>query len=75
MIIYFSSSVFAVFLIHVSPDTRILYNDALIWINANCSLPFLVTLGFLSVVFIVAVLLDKIRIVLWNIGVKCFRKG
>ncbi len=61
-------SCFAVFLIHVSPSTLRYFRELFIYLHSHCSVAsfWLITFAVLSLIFIVAILIDKIRIKTFN---------
>lgn len=65
MILFFSSSAFAALLMH-SWDGVQIYSFGLHWIDANLSMPFLWTMLYICVFFVVACCLDKIRLLAWK---------
>lgn len=65
LILFFSSSAFAALLMH-SWDGVEIYRFGLLWIDNNLSFPFVFTMLYIVVFFVVACCLDKIRILVWN---------
>lgn len=65
VILFFSSSAFACLLMH-SWDGVQLYWGGLYWIDSNVSMPFFLTMVYIFIFFMLACLLDKIRIWVWN---------
>ena len=65
-------SCFAVFLIHANPSTIFLYKNLFIYLHAELPVIifWMVTFVILSSIFIIAILIDKIRILAWNIAYK-----
>lgn len=61
-------SCFAVFLMHVSPSTLWHFKALFIYLHSHCSVAsfWLITFAVLSLIFIVAILIDKIRIKTFN---------
>ena len=64
-ILFFSTSAFAALLMH-SWDGVEIYRFGLLWIDNNLSFPFVFTMLYIVVFFVVACCLDKIRILVWN---------
>lgn len=67
VIMYFSSSVLAVLLLHYSPDTAGIYRECLKKITETGSYPFVFIPIFFIFIFVAATLIDKIRIKSWKI--------
>lgn len=65
LILFFSTSAFAALLMH-SWDGVGIYRFGLLWIDNNLSFPFVFTMLYIVVFFVVACCLDKIRILVWN---------
>ena len=65
LILFFSTSAFAALLMH-SWDGVEIYRFGLLWIDNNLSFPFVFTMLYIVVFFVVACCLDKIRILVWN---------
>lgn len=65
VILFFSSSAFAALLMH-SWEGAAIYKKGLIWINNNVAFPFVMTVFYILLFFVLAVFLDKIRIWIWN---------
>lgn len=65
LILFFSTSAFAALLLH-SWDGVEIYRFGLLWIDNNLSFPFVFTMLYIVVFFVVACCLDKIRIIVWN---------
>lgn len=63
-----AASSFAVFLIHTNPNTLWHFKDFLVnlYEKTDCLEYWLYTFGFLIFVFIIAVVIDQIRIVVWR---------
>lgn len=61
-------SCFAVFLMHVSPSTLWHFKDLFVYLYDNLSTPifWLSNFGILSLIFIISILIDKIRIKIWD---------
>lgn len=61
-------SCFAVFLMHVSPSTLWHFKDLFVYLHDNLSTPifWLSNFGILSLIFIISILIDKIRIKIWD---------
>lgn len=61
-------SCFAVFLIHVSPSTLWHFKDLFVYLHSHCSVALFwpITFAVLTTIFIVAILIDKIRIMTFN---------
>ena len=61
-------SCFAVFLLHVSPSTLWHFKALFVYLHSHCSVAlfWLITFAVLAVIFIVAILIDKIRIMTFN---------
>ena len=61
-------SCFAVFLMHASASTMWHFKDLFVYLHEHLSVLFfwLTTFGVLSLIFIVSILVDKIRIYVWN---------
>ena len=64
-ILFFSTSAFAALLMH-SWDGVQIYRFGLLWIDNNLSFPFVFTMLYIVIFFVVACCLDKIRILVWN---------
>lgn len=64
-ILFFSTSAFAALLMH-SWDGVQVYRFGLLWIDNNLSFPFVFTMLYIVIFFVVACCLDKIRILVWN---------
>ena len=64
-ILFFSTSAFAALLMH-SWDGVQIYHFGLLWIDNNLSFPFVFTMLYIVIFFVVACCLDKIRILVWN---------
>ena len=62
------ASCFAVFLLHSNPNTNWLYKGLFIYLHTNFStLEFwCLTFVILIVIFFIAIIIDQLRIVLWN---------
>ncbi len=65
LILFFSTSAFAALLMH-SWDGVQIYRFGLLWIDNNLSFPFVFTMLYIVIFFVVACCLDKIRILVWN---------
>lgn len=65
LILFFSTSAFAALLLH-SWDGVEIYRFGLLWIDNNLSFPFVFTMLYIVVFFVVACCLDKFRILVWN---------
>ena len=65
-ILFFSSSAFSVLLLHGFKDSAKLYDNILHNIAFNFPLPFLVSICFMMLCFVFAVLLDKTRIMAFD---------
>lgn len=61
-------SCFAVFLMHVSPSTLWHFKDLFVYLHNHLSVLcfWLTTFGVLSLIFIVSIFVDKIRIYVWD---------
>ena len=61
-------SCFAVFLMHVSPSTLWHFKALFIYLHESLSIAmfWITTFIVLSLIFIVSILVDKVRIVVWN---------
>lgn len=66
IILFFSSSAFAVLMMHEWEASR-LYYGGLNYIDANMSLPFIASVLFMIAYLMVACCLDKVRMWCWNI--------
>lgn len=64
-ILFFSTSAFAALLMH-SWDGVQIYRFGLLWIDNNLFFPFVFTMLYIVIFFVVACCLDKIRILVWN---------
>lgn len=71
IVLFFSSSAFAALLMH-SWDGVQIYGRGLSWIDNNLPYPFVFTMCFILAFFIVACLLDKVRLLVWNRLSACF---
>lgn len=61
-------SCFAVFLMHVSPSTLWHFKALFIYLHESLSLPmfWLMTFIILALIFMISILIDKVRIMVWN---------
>lgn len=61
-------SCFAVFLMHVSPSTLWHFKDMFVWLHSTLSVCtyWIVTLLLLLLIFFVSIIVDKIRILVWD---------
>lgn len=61
-------SCFAVFLMHVSPSTLWHFKSLFIYLHESLSLPmfWLMTFIILALIFMISILIDKVRIMVWN---------
>ncbi len=68
IVLWFSSSAFAVYLLHTDPLVYKYFSSAILSLYQNFSLPvFLLSLsGFLCLVFLASVLWDKVRLFTWE---------
>ena len=65
LILFFSTSAFAALLMH-SWDGVEIYRFGLLWIDNNLPLPFVFTVLYIVIFFVIACCLDKFRILVWN---------
>lgn len=64
-----AASSFAVFLIHTNPNTLYHFKDLFIGLykNTNCIEFWIFALCILVIIFIIAIIIDQVRITLWNL--------
>ena len=76
LINWIAASSFAVYLIHTNPNTFYYYKDFFVRLHDSSDdiLYWLYTFGVLILIFIVAVMIDQIRIVLWTLLWNKFKK-
>ena len=69
LINWVAASSFAVFLIHTNPNTLFYFKDFFVRLHdgSDSILFWLYTFGVLILIFMVAVMIDQIRIVLWTL--------